>query len=398
MHSDTKTKWRAVLIAIAAGMIAAAHYGKAPPALPNIRAEIPVSLIVGGWIMSIFSGTGSVLSVITGSLADRIGARRFCVFGLLSLSAGATFGGIANSGNLLLVSRFIEGLGFISIAVSAPILIMRSTQQKDIQLALGMWTTYMPSGMALAIVASPFLLSMFSWRSVWFSAALISLAWAGVIYFAFEKDNLHHHDDTSPPISFWGNLRLTLSRQGPWLLSLSFLCYTVQWISLMAWLPSFLVQERDMDLKAIGFVVAAVVAANIPGNLSSSYLIKRGMARSVTLLISAVGMGVSVYLVFEPSLADEFRLLACVAFSFFGGMLPGTVLSSAPVVAPTRSQIGTVNGMMVQGSHLGQMAGPPILAVIVTMTGDWGDVRWLMIAASGGVALLALLFRRIETA
>ncbi|MCW9032852.1 MAG: MFS transporter [Alphaproteobacteria bacterium] len=396
MELRTKTNWGAVLVAFMAGILAAAHYGKVPPALPNIRAEIPLTLIVSGWIMSIFSGTGSILAVATGTLADRIGAKRFCLLGLGGVSLGALLGGYATSGEMLLLSRFLEGLGFISVAVSTPILIIRSTAPKDLQLSLGVWTTYMPGGMALAMLVLPYLLTLYPWRTVWVSIAVLSLVWALVIFLVFEKDDFGTPEEKKERLSFWDNLRLTLACPGPWLLSLSFAFYTVQWISIMAWLPSFMVQERGLDLKTVGFLTAIIVASNIPGNLTSSYLIKRGIARSTTLWISAIGMGITVYMIFDPSLTDFVRFSACLVFSYFGGMLPGAVLSSAPVVAPTPGQLGTVNGMMVQGSHLGQMAGPPIVAAIVTATGDWGDAKWLLIASSVGVALLAYLFRRIE--
>ena len=85
MELRTKTDWRGVTIAVLAGVIASAHYGKAPAALPSIREEITISLIVGGWIMSIFSGTGSLLGVAMGTLSDGIGARRVCMMGLAGI-------------------------------------------------------------------------------------------------------------------------------------------------------------------------------------------------------------------------------------------------------------------------------------------------------------------------
>jgi len=396
MQIPSKTNWGAVFIALTAGILAAAHYGKAPSALPGIRAEIPLSLIVGGWIMSVFSATGSVLSVATGSLTDRIGGRRFCLLGLAALSIGALIGGVAGSGEWLLFSRFIEGLGFVSVAVSAPILIMRASTPANRQMALGFWTTYMPTGMALSILISPYLLSVFSWRTVWFGASALSLIWIVVILLTFDKDERVTTDKPEKPPAFWSNLGRSIKNPGAWILSMCFGCYTIQWISIMAWLPSFLVQERGIDLKTVGFLVAAIVAINIPGNLASSLLINRGMARSTTLLIAAIGMGVTVYMIFDQTLGDGWRFAACLGFSCFGGMLPGTVLSSVPVVAPSSSHIGTVNGMIIQGSHIGQMIGPPMIAAIVTATGNWGDARWLLIAASLGVASLSILFRRME--
>lgn len=214
--------------------------------------------------------------------------------------------------------------------------------------------------------------------------------------FTFDRDEYAETVKAEKRPPFWRNLIKTIKNPGAWILSMSFSCYTIQWISIMAWLPSFLVQERGIELKTVGFLVAAIIAANIPGNLASSLLINRGMARSTTLLIAAIGMSLTVFMIFDQTLGDGWRFAACLGFSCFGGMLPGTVLSSVPVVAHSPNHIGTVNGMVIQGSHIGQMVGPPMIAAIVTATGNWGDARWLLIVASFGVAILSLLFRRIE--
>ncbi|WP_428609207.1 CynX/NimT family MFS transporter [Sedimenticola sp.] len=395
MELPSKTNWGAVVIALTAGIIAAAHYGKAPSALPEIRTQIPISLIVAGWIMSVFSLTGMVFGIAAGTLADRLGARQLAMLGLGTLGLGSLIGGLAGSGEVLLLSRVIEGFGFIAVAVSAPVLIMRATALKDLQLALGIWTTYMPAGMALAMVFTPLLITLMGWRAIWLLIALLSLLWLLLVWLK-EGDSERACTAAKPPAhGLLENIQLTLAAPGPWLLSIAFSFYTLQWISLMAWLPSFLVEQRGLSLQMTGLLTALVVAANIPGNLAVGWLLRRGVARWAALMISGFGLALTALGLFNDGFADPIRFLLCLAFSFFGGMTPGAALSGAPTVAPTRGQIGTVNGMMVQGSHLGQLLGPPALAALATYTGGWQETRWLMLAGAGGIVIVSLLFRRL---
>jgi MFS family permease len=395
MELPSRTNWGAVTIALVAGIIAAAHYGKAPSALPEIRSQIPISLIVGGWIMSVFSLTGTAFGIAAGTFADRLGARRLAMLGLGTLSLGSLIGGLAGSGEVLLLSRVIEGFGFIAVAVSAPLLIMRAAALKDLQLALGVWTTYMPAGMALAMVFTPLLVSALGWRVLWVLTSLLTLAWLFLIWWK-EGDGSQAGKAAAPPEhGLLENILLTIRAPGPWLLSLSFGFYTMQWISLMAWLPSFLVEERGLSLEMTGLLTALVVAANIPGNLAVGWLLRWGVPRWSALMISGAGLGLTALGLFNDGFSDPSRFLLCLAFSFFGGMTPGAALSGAPAVAPTRGQIGTVNGMMVQGSHIGQLLGPPALAALATYTGGWQETRWLMLVSAGGIIVMALLFRRL---
>lgn len=395
VEHPTKTNWPAVIIALTAGMIAAAHYGKAPPALPEIRSQIPVSLIVGGWIMSVFSLTGMLFGIAAGTFADRLGAKMLAMIGLATLALGSLIGGYATSGEVLLTSRILEGFGFISVAVSAPILIVRASALKDLQLSLGIWTTYMPAGMALSMVFAPMFVAAIGWRALWIMAAAMALLWLILIWRKEQNGNIVGKKKL-PEHTLLENITLTLRAPGPWILSLSFGFYTIQWISLMAWLPSFMIDERGLSLQLTGILTALVVAANIPGNLSVGWLLKWGFSRWATLMLSGLGLGITAIGIFNNELSDLPRYLLCIAFSFFGGMTPGAALSGAPVVAPSRGQVGTVNGMMVQGSHLGQLIGPPALAALATLTGDWQDTLWLMLFGAGGIIAMSWLFRRLQ--
>ena len=49
------TPWPLVGLLVAAGVVAAFHVGKAPPALPSIRADLDASLRQAGWLLSIIN-------------------------------------------------------------------------------------------------------------------------------------------------------------------------------------------------------------------------------------------------------------------------------------------------------------------------------------------------------
>lgn len=44
---------RAVAVVVAAGMVAAFHVGKLPPALPAIRDELGLGLVAAGWLVAL---------------------------------------------------------------------------------------------------------------------------------------------------------------------------------------------------------------------------------------------------------------------------------------------------------------------------------------------------------
>ena len=75
--------------------------------------------------------------------------------------------------------------------------------------------------------------------------------------------------------------------------------------------------------------------------------------------------------------------LGLLSFGLAGGLdpnlEPGAVIVAAPRHAPSPAQIGAVNGIIMQGSNVGQLAGPPILAAVVTWSGGWDNSGWLLL-------------------
>ena len=58
--------------------------------------------------------------------------------------------------------------------------------------------------------------------------------------------------------------------------------------------------------------------------------------------------------------------------------------------------MGTTNGLLVQGLNLGNVAGPPALAAVVTVAGNWESAVELMIAAAVAMTILSLGIGAIE--
>lgn len=232
MAEPLRTRWGLVLVATGAGVIAAAHVGKVPAALPAIRAEFGLDLVAAGWVVSIFNATGMAGGMLAGVFADHIGHRRLALTGLAALLLGSLAGATAESGTVLLLTRFLEGLGFVTTAVSAPSIIANAAKHRDRRLALGLWGAYMPAGVAAMMLMSPALLAPFGWRGLWLAVAGATGVWFAVLW-AAGRDFAAPASGQRQGGSALEDIRLTLSRPGPWLLAACFAFYTLQWLALM---------------------------------------------------------------------------------------------------------------------------------------------------------------------
>jgi len=381
-----RTPWGLVLLFVGAGMVGAFQIGKAPPLLPAIRAELGMSLFLAGWILSTLNIIGLVLGSVAGAMADGLGYRRVLIAGLICEAAGSLAGSWSAEPSLLLATRVLEGLGFVSVGVAAPALIFRVTQPKDIRIALSMWSCYVPAGIAVMMLLTPFLASIFGWRGLWQVNAAILASYA--VFAAFST---RRFAGRSRPRAFrlallWEDMRQTSTAAGPLLLAATFSTYALMWLAVMGFLPTLLIEGYGVKADHASFLTALMVAMNVPGNLLGGWLLHRGLRRS-RLVVSAIFiMGLCSLAVYSSTLPFFVRYLACLAFSGCGGVLPASVMSGVPVLAPEPRLVGTTNGLVMQGSNLGQVIGPPALALIVSTTGAWEGATWFL----GSVALVGL--------
>lgn len=375
------TNWSAVWIIFAGGLAAGALMGKAPPALPAMRADLGLSLVESGFIHTMMYTVGSVLGVFGGAAADRFGQKRYALIGLGLIAGGGVLGALAWSYGLLLVSRFFEGIGFILFTVAAAPLLTAATLPEDRPTAFSIWSCYMPAGGTAVMLAAPLSLATVGWRGLWLGLAAYTAACALL---------LARHVPAPTFGGTVGSMRLlteSLTRPGILALCAVFMCYVGQWTSLMTWLPTFAVDERGASQATASWLTAAFVAANIPGVLLGGLLLNRGVPRWIIMAAAAAAMGITTLGILAHGAPDLVRFGCVLAFSTLGGMIPGVVFSATPVHAKSPQHIGTTNGMLMQASHIGQFSIPILVAWVASGFGGWSASLGTMLAlACAGVA------------
>jgi MFS family permease len=399
LQDHTATHWGGVAVGLAVGVVAAMHIGKLPPALPVLRQEFGLSLAQSSWIVSAFNTLGLVASIFMGFATSRLGPWRQCVLGLVGMVLGGLVGAAAPTASWLLLSRFLEGAGFLAAVVAAPGLIQQCALPSDQRRALSFWGGYMPAGTTLGMLLAPLVLAWVGWRALWLAQAVCALGALALLYPLRHRLALHTQPAaaTREPLgASWRAAAAPLAQAAPWWIAFAFACYVFNFYALMVWLPGFLVSERHLPLAQASVLTAVVVLVNLPGNLLGGWLMQRGVSRGGNVCLAGVATLLTASMVFSPGLPDAWRYAACVAFSFAVGVLPGSIMSAAQTHARTPQQAGMVQGMINQGSNIGQFTSPLVVSATVGVGLAWD--RMLLLFWVGGALIITSgwVIRRME--
>lgn len=386
-----RTRWPVVLTLVLGGMVAALHVGKVPPALPMLRVDLGLGLVPAGFVVSTFNGLGMTLGLLAGVTADRLGRRRLVGLGFLAMTVGGLAGALSQGFPALLTSRLLEGLGFMAVSVASPALVLAVTAGRDRPTVLSLWSIFMPAGMALALVGAPLVLEAAGWRALWLTIAALA-ALGGATVTAVTSGIAR---STPPAGSPWRVLWESVSRPGLLRLAVIFGGYAFQWIAVMVWLPTFLTEAIRVPSGLAAPLTAAVVLMNVPGNLVGGAILRRGVPAAPLLGVATAMMAVSAWGLFSDGLPDPARLALVMVLSFSGGLIPAALFASVPAEAPSPGHLAAANGLLMQGSNIGQFLGPPVVAAAVSVAGGaWSGALWPVLAAAGVTALATMTLGR----
>ena len=380
----------AAWLVIGAGVCAALHVGKLPPAISALQRELGLTLVQAGFMLSLVQFAGMIAGAGFGAVADGLGLRRSMIVGLATLSAASLTGGFARGAAALMLLRAIEGFGFLLVALPAPGLLRRLVEPRRLAAALGVWGAYMPLGTALALLAGPGAIALAGWSSWWWALAALSAVMAFAVAAGVPPDGVPANDRAAPWLV---RFAATLRAPGPWLAALSFSVYSSQWLAVIGFLPTIYL-AAGVSNALTGMLTAFAAAVNIVGNVGAGRLLQRGVAPQRLLVAGFATMGLATVLAFAPP-ADApgwapLRYGAVLLFSSVGGIVPGTLFTLAVRLAPGEAAVSTTIGWVQQWSSFGQFVGPPLVAWLAARVGSW-QWTWLV---TGACAVAGLLLSR----
>ena len=399
-------------IVVGTGVVGALNFGKLPPALLALQAEFGLSLVQVSWMVSLFMFAGALFGIAGGAIADGFGPRRVMASGLLAMGAASAAGALASTPAVLFASRAVESAGFLMAVLPGPALLRQCVPAAQLRGWLGAWAAYMPAGMGLALVATPWLMQAAGWRAAWWAVAVAGIGWSAMIAFglpraepapgaqadpgahAQARGGLLQAESPAPAAArapLAANAWATASRLGPWLLALCFLFYAGQFVGIFSFLPA-VYADAGVAPSPGALLTAVAVIANVGGNLASGLLLQRGFQRHSLIAFAGVSMGLCAWIAFGTDAAFALRYAAILALSAVGGLIPGTLFATAPFYAPNPTAVSTTVGLMQQGSATGQILLPPVIAALAQYSGGWSST-WVATGAAAActVALAAAI-------
>lgn len=389
--NELTTQWWPVSLLFLSGCSVALHIGKVPAALPGLREQMQLTLTQSGLVVSLYSLMIAILGVLLGMLVKRCGYVAFAIAGLSLVSVGSFAGSLSLTLHGLLLTRVLEGFGWIMAAIAFPPILTSLTAAHDRPLVLGIWGGFVPLGAGFMLLLSPWLQQWGGWQLSWQVASALSFLALLIVWKVLRNKQslmqLLHMGDSVVSIG-------TLKNPMAWLFGLCFLFYSLQYIGVTSFMPTLFVETTSWSLASTSRLVAFVVLCSVLGNAAAGYLLRRRVSNVFLLIAGAIGMGVSAMVVFTESFGIPARIVAAFMFTTLGGIIPGTLFASVANATNNPMAIGLLIGLMLQLAGVGQLLGGVLLPAVVEYFHSWQAAGVLcVLLALAGCATAALIPR-----
>src|SRR5215210_1257407 len=148
-------------------------------ALPSIKQDLDFSQSSLAWVVNAYLIAFGGLLLLAGRLGDLIGRRTVFLTGLAGFVAASMLCGAAQSQEMLIAARFIQGVaGALTSAVILGMIVTMFTEPRDQAKAIGVYGFVASSGGSVGLLAGGALTDAINWHWIFLINLPIGVATA----------------------------------------------------------------------------------------------------------------------------------------------------------------------------------------------------------------------------
>ncbi len=352
--------------------------------------------LVGVFVGLVYIGSMAG-SLGSGGFIERFGAIRvsqacvlLCAAGMAIAAAGAAPPSALVT--LLVLAATMLGLGYGPITPASSHVLVRTAPPSRMGLTFSIKQTGVPAGAALAGAALPGLALLLGWRMTFVAVAAL-----GVVIAATAQPTRAAFDGDRNPTralslrGVFAPLRLVVATPALVGMALIGLVYAATQVCLVTFLVIYLTETLEFSLVAAGLAltvanVGGIVGRIVWGAVADHYVRPRTLLGLIGTSAGGCAYATAAFGAAWPAAA---MLVVCALFGATAIGWNGVQLAEVARHAPN-GQAGPITGATGFVTFGGVVLGPPIFALLATLTGSYrvGFVAFGSLSLIGGLWLL----------
>ncbi|MEU1287767.1 MFS transporter [Kitasatospora sp. NPDC005856] len=163
------SRWSALAILCAGQLMVILDGTIVNVALPSIQGDLGFSQSSLAWVVNAYLIPFGGLLLLSGRFGDLVGRKRVFVAGLSVFTVASLLCGLAQSPGMLLVSRFVQGVGgAVTSSVTLAVIVTMFTEPGERAKAIGVYSFVQSAGGTIGLLAGGVLTQSIGWHWIFF--------------------------------------------------------------------------------------------------------------------------------------------------------------------------------------------------------------------------------------
>ena len=402
----TRVRYWVIVFAVALAVVTYIDRVSISFALPFIKHDLHLSTEEAGWALSLFGWGYALFEIPGGYLGDWMGPRKVLTRIVLWWSLFTAATGWALSGLMLMVTRFLFGVGEAGCFPNVTKVFTTWLPESERVRAQGiMWLSARWGGAFTPLLVAV-VMEAVGWRHSFEFFGCLGVIWAFLFFTWYRDDPLQNpglnraereivRESASlctKHISVpWG--KLLRSRQ-VWMLCWQYFCLSYGWYFYITWLPTYLREARHLALFSSAWLGILPLFCGGLGNpaavLLSNWMLRRNgdIVRTRRIVAYLGFLGAAGFLVLSTRLHDPLSAMLAIGAASFSNdlVMPGAWAASMDIGG---RYAGTVSGAMNMWGNVGGAMSPAAIGYIL----QWSGNNWnLTFYISAAIYVMGILF------
>ena len=344
---------------------------KIPTIMIQLMELLSVSAATAAWFMSVFTFTGIFLAIPIGFLIKGIGVRKVVIVSGFLAAFASIAGSFAPEVGfacvpLLIVTRGLEGLSFVGIIASIPIMIQMCIIPSRVGTSTGI---FMLGGMLGAMgggVITPTVFAASGFARLWIAYAAF-MALSTIVFMVYVRFPRQEQEGAFPEskaatrsssVSIYG----VFFKPNTLLFFLGFAAFQILLLSVLTYAPTAL-QQRGMSPAMSGFVSTLPQLISIVTAIAFGAIADAIHRTKPLVIIGMIAMAICAPAALVTDAPVLWAILVAMGLLAMG--VPTVVMAAYPKLLADPSKLTVGMGVMMLVQSLGQFLGSLIPSIVL---------------------------------
>ncbi len=365
-------RWTILLLSYLCVMLFAFSFQSVPPLVDLIIDELGFSFTEIGLLMSFFALPGIFLTIPAGMSSDRYGILPIAVISIITVVAGTVVVILSNGFMLFAIGRAVSGFGAIVLTILAAQMLTKWFIDKDLGLAMGIYSTAFPLGTIIAFNVFGSIGESFGWKIPIYFVLIFSLFILLLFKLMFKepplKEAQKRGDDSLKSLA-----KIFTTDRSILYVGVTWLTFNAAFISLLTFGPDFLISRgfnpTSADSLSSSLMLGAIILSPLIG-----IFIDRSQAKETLIIIGNLLL-VVIFLLIPSAKASLVPLFIILGFA--AALVPVNIYS-LPADLVDRRSLGLGFGVITTCLNIGIVLGPLAIGVSRDRSGSFAFSFFLM--------------------